>query len=171
MEGHSLLLIAEHPLQVLPSLAAVVGLNEAIVLQQVHYWLKSSTKMHDGKCWTYNSYPEWQKQFPWWGLNTIRRAIATLEQKQLLISANFNHNQFDKTKWYTIDYERLNRLVTHGLIDLPKMGRSSDENQQIDPPKSEPSISPDWADRATQDAPNLGSSYKGSETNSSETIS
>ena len=33
------LLISEPPLQVLPSLAVKIGLNEAIVLQQIHYWL------------------------------------------------------------------------------------------------------------------------------------
>lgn len=32
------LLIEEPPLQILPSLAAAIGLNEAIVLQQL-YWL------------------------------------------------------------------------------------------------------------------------------------
>lgn len=169
MAENSPLLISEHPLQILPSLAAAVGLNEAIVLQQVHYWLKSSTKIHGDRRWTYNSYPEWQKQFPWWGVNTIRRTIAVLEQKELLVSANFNQNQFDKTKWYTIDYERLNQLVTPGFLDLPKMGRSIGENQQIDGDKTEVSIGPDWADRMTQDgpidAPNLGSSYKETETN------
>ena len=36
----SKLLINEHPLQVLPSLATKIGLNEAIVLQQIHYWKK-----------------------------------------------------------------------------------------------------------------------------------
>ena len=35
----SKLLIDEPPLQVLPSLALKIGLNEAIILQQVHYWL------------------------------------------------------------------------------------------------------------------------------------
>ena len=34
----------EPPLTVSPSLAAAVGLNEAIVLQQVHYWTQNSEK-------------------------------------------------------------------------------------------------------------------------------
>lgn len=42
------LLINEPPLQVLPTLAKTIGLNEAIVLQQVHYWLnpKFNTDLH-----------------------------------------------------------------------------------------------------------------------------
>lgn len=36
----SKLLIDDYPIQVLPKLAKEIGLNEAIFLQQVHYWLK-----------------------------------------------------------------------------------------------------------------------------------
>src|SRR3990167_8329788 len=108
MKKCSPLLISEHPLQVLPSLAAAIGLNEAIVLQQIHYWIQSSTKIHKDRKWTYNSYPEWQRQFSWWSLNTIKRTFASLENQGLLITAIFNDNQFDRTKWYSVDYDRLN---------------------------------------------------------------
>lgn len=37
----SKLLIDDYPIQVLPKLAKVIGLNEAIILQQLHYWLNS----------------------------------------------------------------------------------------------------------------------------------
>ena len=40
----SKLLINEQPLQVLPSLAEAIGLNQAIALQQVHYWLENARK-------------------------------------------------------------------------------------------------------------------------------
>ncbi len=49
-QRHSSLLIEESPLQVLPSLAKAIGLNEAIFAQQLHYWLRGkSGKEHDGK--------------------------------------------------------------------------------------------------------------------------
>ena len=60
------LLINEPPLQVLPSLACAVGLNEALILQQFHYWLQHSNNIKDGHKWIYNSYQEWHKQFPFW---------------------------------------------------------------------------------------------------------
>ena len=60
------LLISEPPLIVLPSLARLVGLNEAIILQQVHYWLQRSSNIKDGHRWVYNSYPNWYKQMPVW---------------------------------------------------------------------------------------------------------
>lgn len=74
------LLIDDYPIQVLPKLAVEIGLNEAIILQQMHYWLNTSNHKYDGKKWIYNSYPEWQKQFPFWSLITIKRAIYSLEK-------------------------------------------------------------------------------------------
>jgi len=56
------LLIDEEPLLVPPRLAAAIGLNEAIVLQQIRYWLgdKRRPKIRDGRRWVYNTYPQWQ---------------------------------------------------------------------------------------------------------------
>jgi hypothetical protein len=62
------LLLDEHPLVIMPSLATKIGLNESIVLQQVHYWLQNKEKgnqnFHDGHYWVYNTYEQWQAQFP-----------------------------------------------------------------------------------------------------------
>lgn len=104
------LLLDEEPLVVLPSLAASVGLNESIVLQQLHYWLERSTHVYEGYKWVYNTYEEWQEQFPFWSVSTIRRIISKLEEKGLIIVGNFNKSKIDKTKWYRIDYEKMNAL-------------------------------------------------------------
>jgi hypothetical protein len=108
----SKLIINEHPLLVLPSLATVIGLNEAIILQQVHYWLdpRINNNIRNGMLWVYNTYNQWSKQFPFWSEVTIRRTIKSLESKKLLISDNFNKNSFAKQKWYTIDYTVLAKL-------------------------------------------------------------
>ena len=61
----SRLLINENPLQVLPSLAvALKNVNEAIMLQQVQYWLSRSTKAFEGRKWVYNTIDDWKMQFP-----------------------------------------------------------------------------------------------------------
>lgn len=112
----SRLLIKEPPLQVLPSLAARIGLNEAIILQQVHYWInpKFNKNFKNGKYWVRNTYAQWKEQFPFWGEKTIRRAICKLEDLKILSSV-VQTNQFKKTKFYTINYDRLNE---QGLNDL-----------------------------------------------------
>ena len=106
----SKLLMDEVPLMVQPSLAKKVGLNEALFLQQLHYWLERSTKVINERRWIYNSVGAWQKQFSFWSVSTIKRIIASLEKRKLIISGNFNSFSMDRTKWYTIDYDELDKL-------------------------------------------------------------
>lgn len=105
----SRLLINEPPLQVLPSLAKEIGLNEAIMLQQMHYWVLKSSNEFKGVKWFYKTLEEWQTEFPFWSVMTIRRTLGSLEKQKIIKIGNFNKKKFDKTKWYTIDYQRVNR--------------------------------------------------------------
>lgn len=126
------LLIEEPPLQVLPSLAKSIGLNEAIVLQQIHYWLRKSNNVKDGHKWIYNSMPNWQKQFNFWSLPTVKRVFRSLEKQGLIITANYNKAGFDKTKWYRINYEKLQHVSRRSDQNDPTMVSSwtdgSDQN-------------------------------------------
>ena len=47
----SKLLIDEYPLLVLPTLANIIGLNEAIFLQQANYCEQKFAKNFDGEYW------------------------------------------------------------------------------------------------------------------------
>ena len=106
----SKLLINECPVMVVPTLAVKLGVTEAIILQQVHYWLEKSPHIIAGRKWVYNTYKEWQLQIPFYSEGTIKRVIQSLEKQGYLVSANYNRTKLDKTKWYTIDYEKLAEL-------------------------------------------------------------
>lgn len=107
----SQLLIDDYPLQVLPKLAKVVGLEEALILQQVHYWLnRGQGDEADGERWIYNTYQQWQAQFPFWSIQQIGRFIRSLEEQGLLISGSYNKTRADRTKWYRVNYPLLNDL-------------------------------------------------------------
>lgn len=107
----SKLLINENPLQVLPSLAKAIGLNEAIFLQQLHYFLRISKNRADGRSWVYNTIKDWQAEFSFWSLKTVQRTIESLEEIGLVLSTDkFNKIKMDKTKWYSIDYEKLSEI-------------------------------------------------------------
>ena len=114
MSKKSHLLFDDHPLVVNPQLAKLIGLNEAIVLQQVHYWVnlneKAGKNFKDDFTWTYNTLKAWQEQFPFWSAMTIRRTIASLEKSGYLISANLNKMRSDKTKWYRVAPDILERV-------------------------------------------------------------
>lgn len=106
----SRLLIDESPLQVLPALALAVGLNEAIVLQQLHYWSRHSSNIHDGHRWVYNTIGEWRQQFPFWSATTIKRIMASLREKGLIVVEQGVARSMDRTNWYRLDYSALPQL-------------------------------------------------------------
>lgn len=108
------LLINEPPLQVLPSLAILIGLNEAIVLQQLHYLLPMAQTVHDGKKWVYNSFEDWQGQhFPFFSVDTVKRAFNSLRQKGLILCEKLQKQQRNQTNFYTINYDELNKLCSN----------------------------------------------------------
>lgn len=97
-------------------LAKEIGLNEAIVLNQLHYWVEKNKRarknLHDNKYWVYNTYESWQENdFEYWSIETIKRTFAKLEKSGLVISGNYNKMPMDRTKWYTINYEKLEELA------------------------------------------------------------
>ena len=124
------LLLNENPLVIMPTLAAHIGLNEAIILQQVHYWLLKSDKLEDGRKWTYNSYESWREQFPFWSVATIKRTISSLEKQELLISGNHNKAAFDKTKWYTLNYPKI-QSMTNRLVQIDPTSGSNCTKDEI----------------------------------------
>ena len=135
------LLIAEPPLQVLPSLALAIGLNEAIVIQQLHYWLNNAKvgTVKEGQKWIFNTYDEWQKNFPFWSSRTIQRIFSNLEEMGLIITAQFDKASYDRTKYYRIDYDKLARFDDDNIvsIDDDKLARSLDESENTTETTSE----------------------------------
>jgi len=118
------LLINEPPLQVLPTLAKTIGLNEAIILQQVHYWLNPqlNKNMFEGKHWVYNTFTQWEQQFAFWSIPTIKRIIGSLEKSGLLLS--FSPRDFRRTKYYAINYELLNSTYLHDTHASAKINKT-----------------------------------------------
>lgn len=112
--GHSLI-IEESPLVVMPSLAVAIGLEEAIVLQQLHFLLRlpSNGKELNGHRWIYNTYEGWQKFFPFLSMRTIRRVFTRLEE-MFLVETCQPEGRKSRRKYY-----RLNR----GGLQLLRTGR------------------------------------------------
>lgn len=103
--------LAPHPLLIPPDLAKEIGLHEAVILQQIHYWLEKSNHLINGYRWIYNTYQAWQEQFPFLSLSAIRKAIARLEGLNLLKTERFDKQRWNQTKWYSINYQRLEVLI------------------------------------------------------------
>lgn len=115
------LLLDDYPLLVSRRLAALVGLNEAIFLQQLNYWLNKSGKFRDGKRWIYKTFPDWQAEdFPFWSERTIKRVVSNLRDKHLILTTDqYNKSNADRTLWYTIVRGNVELLGKAGQVVTP----------------------------------------------------
>ena len=105
-------LLDSQPLLLIPELAKAIGINEALVLQQVHYWLKKSPHIIDGRAWVYNTIDQWNEQFCFFPKRTLERVFQSLADKKILLKTNkFNKMRMDRTNWYSIDYDQLSEMV------------------------------------------------------------
>jgi hypothetical protein len=111
------LLIDESPLIVQRGLAVAFGINECIILQQVHFWTDHNRRhgkishFKKDEWWCWNTIKEWQVEFPWLAIKKIERYLASLKKDGILISECLSGNKLDRTRWYRIDYKRLKAFI------------------------------------------------------------
>lgn len=99
-------------------LAMAIGKDEAIVVNQIEYWLSMFRQQNDierhykdGRWWVWNTMNAWVDQFGIYSYNTLSAIFNKLKKNGILItSAKYNLESFDRTLWYTIDYERLGAI-------------------------------------------------------------
>lgn len=107
------LIIPEPPLQVLPTMARCIGLENAIVYQQLYYLLRfeGNGRTINGRKWIYNTYEDWQKIFPFWSERTLRRIFNSLEEMFLVESCQ-PEGRASRRKYYRLNEGMLERAKT-----------------------------------------------------------
>jgi hypothetical protein len=142
-------LIDEPPLNVLPSLAKAIGLNEAIVLQQIKFWLcvneSKRENFRENRYWTYNTHQQWLEEFSWMKLTTLKSTLKNLKSQGLIITKAFEAKSHNQTLWYTIDYEALGAVII--------ASKARDAIRLLDQSDSDYSTSRDAADRVSESRP------------------
>ena len=114
-------LIEERAILLFPSLAVEIGLNNAIFLQQLHFWCDIADELgygveHEGVRWIYKTAQEWRlKDFPFWSVVTIRRIINELHDKELIHAKYLNTDKWNRTLYYRINYQH--PLIASDQID------------------------------------------------------
>ncbi|WP_288476682.1 conserved phage C-terminal domain-containing protein [uncultured Pantoea sp.] len=136
------LLLKVKPLVISPELAQRIGLNEAIVLQQICYWLEDTNSgvEHDGKRWVYNTIDEWTEQFPFWSEKTVKRALTSLKAHGLIYVEQLKKTQHDRTNFYAINHE--NPLLTDGDKLTPSKKTNCPDREGQSVPMDKVSLSP-----------------------------
>jgi hypothetical protein len=109
------LLIDETPIVFQPTLAKLIGLPEAIVLQTLKFWCgqKRSGKVVDDERWIFNTLEQWREfSFPFWSTRTIGEVFRTLESMGLVKSKQFDLQSGKAMKYYTISQSALTILTS-----------------------------------------------------------
>lgn len=118
----------KHPIVINPDLARHVGLNEAIILQQLNYWIEATESgiEHEGRRWVYNTQEQWREQFPFWSVDTVKRAFASLKKQRLILVKQLAKSKHDRTNYYSIDHARLDEMEaqTRAVTDQGKLHQS-----------------------------------------------
>ena len=95
----------------------------AAIIYQIDYWIDKAKdnaaenpeikKKHfkKDKWWIYNTVKDWRLQFPYLAEKTIARTLSKLAALEIIQTDCFNQFGYDRTKWYTLDYERLESLM------------------------------------------------------------
>ena len=84
-------------------LAALYGVNGAILLNYIGYKIQRSKHLHDGKNWYYDTIDSLAQRYPYLGRTAIHQAIQRLTNNNgPLIKGNFNKRSGDRTVWYAL---------------------------------------------------------------------
>ena len=141
-----MLLFDEQPIVYDRTLAKILKNNgadrAATVLQQVHYWVENNKKNQkyeayvNGHWWSYRSIREWhEKDFSHWSYPTVRNLFKSLRDEGLLIALPLSKDKSDRTNWYRINYENLEKLYENFQNEkeyhLLKQTNAFDKNQQM----------------------------------------
>lgn len=100
------LLLNESPVLIQPSLVRRLGIAEAAIVQQLHYWAQRSTNVHEAHVWVYKTYTEWADEI---GLSAkaVRGALGKLRDAGVVIAIQSPVNAHDRTLWWRIDHDVL----------------------------------------------------------------
>ncbi len=127
----------------LSAIAAIaLGERAAFIVQEINHWTKhykdkrDKDHFHQGFYWIWNSYKQWRKAFPFIPEPSLKKVILDLERKNILISAEFNRNRGDRTKWYRVNYNVLDKLIIEAEVEYEKI--MSDPSDLIDPMPLDP---------------------------------
>ena len=104
-------------------IAQEVGLNSAVILNNLYYWIEknraNNKNFYDGYYWTYNSRKAFTELFPYFTSRQIEHAIQKLIDAQLVITGSYNDSPYDRTLWYAITQKGYD-LLTGKTTESPK---------------------------------------------------
>ena len=134
----SKMLIDEAPVCFSRGLAQKIGLDKAIILQQLHFWIEINKRdgknYYEDRYWAYSSLEQWiERDFCWWSKRKLITLFGELIELGLLIKKQFKKQTLDCTNYYTINYDNLKKIDLEITAEnerkrLKKLEENNDES-------------------------------------------
>lgn len=126
-------------------IAEELGIDKAVMLQNIAFWIKTNEanqeNYFEGRYWMYNSAKAFAELFPYWSPNKIQKLLKAMEDDELLISGNFNEDRSNRTKWYAVCNEIIQRIYgMHSAVSLEAFSESADSSYKDINPDINPDI-------------------------------
>lgn len=99
--------------------AEAFGMKEAVILAYIEGWIiykkrnaeENIRYFFDDRWWYFNSVSKMQKEIRIYSVSSLERGISNLKKAGVLITDSRNKRKFDRTLWYSIDYEKLDEII------------------------------------------------------------
>ncbi len=107
------------------------GVNAAIILQNIGYWIKQNeaneTNFFDGRYWTFNSKRAYGELFPYMSKRQIETAFQKLIEDGVIVTGNYNKLAYDRTLWYALT-QKGKSILHFGEMENSKPGNGKPQN-------------------------------------------
>ena len=124
------------------SVAVEVGVNAAVVLENIAFWVRANRKAgrhkHDGKHWTYGSTRHFAELFDYLSEKQVRGALDKLITCGYVETGNFNRSAYDRTRWFTLT-EKGERATQERQSEKPTKAKGGAGNGRPIPDKNKKS--------------------------------
>lgn len=91
-------------------LAKKIGLFESIIVYDINSMLmeKNDNNYYKNRYWINKSIKSFHEDYySFMSYDTVKRAFKKLENMGILVVDNYNKDKRDRTKWYSLDYDKL----------------------------------------------------------------
>lgn len=143
-----------------PIIAAKVGVNAAVIYQNVVFWAEKNKAngrhIKDGYVWTYNSRRAFSELFQYLSESQIKTALTKLIDAEFLVKGDYNKASYDRTNWYapTVSAEWLQSAIGQkSPMERTEIANGLDKNRQPIP-DSKPDDKPDIEDTGVSSVSN-----------------
>lgn len=124
--GSRNLLFDEPPISISPTLARLISLQAAVLLQQLHYWLQQKAAAPEryrdhfinGRYWVYWTQEQLQRAIPLGrSSDPHKRLVKELSALGILLVERHRASSWDRTNFYSIDYLCFDDFIARRLQD------------------------------------------------------